>query len=152
MRRIPPEEVCVDRGPLVLLAEDDDELRRLLARKLRRCGCDVIEARNGVQLVELVVEYTLTPLPAGSRGAALIISDIRMPGRTGLEVLCLLRRADVAIPIILMTAFGDDEVHAEARLLGASEIVDKPIDLDDLTRIACRLIGTTSLRPAMAMP
>lgn len=143
MRRIPPPTPANDHdhGPVVLLAEDDDELRHLLARKLRRCGCDVIEARTGVQLVELAVEHTMAPLPVGERGAALVISDVRMPGRTGLEVLCLLRRADVEVPIILMTAFGDAAIHAEAELLGATAIFDKPVDLDELAAMSCELVG-----------
>jgi len=130
-----------DHGPVVLLAEDDDELRRLLARKLRRCGCDVIEARTGTQLVELAVEHTVEPLPPGERGAALVISDVRMPGHTGLEVLCLLRRADVEVPIILMTAFGDAAIHAEAELRGATAIFDKPVELDELAAMSCQLMG-----------
>jgi DNA-binding response OmpR family regulator len=141
MRRVPPPVAPADHGPIVLLAEDDDELRRLLARKLRRCGCDVIEARTGVQLVELAVEHTVEPLAPGERGASLVISDVRMPGHTGLEVLCLLRRADVTIPIILMTAFGDAETHAEAELLGATAIFDKPVDLDELAAMSCELVG-----------
>lgn len=143
MRRPPPVlSPVADLGPIVLLAEDDDELRRLLARKLRRCGCDVIEARTGRQLVELAVEHTVEPVPDG-RGAALVISDIRMPGPNGLEVLCLLRRAEVAVPIILMTAFGDAAVHAEAAELGATAILDKPVDLDELAAMSCDLIGLT---------
>ncbi len=125
---------------MVLLAEDDDELRRLLARKLRRQGCDVVEARTGTQLVELVVEHTVEPIAPEQRPASLVISDLRMPGRTGLEVLRLLRRANVRVPVILMTGFGSREVHDEAMVLGATAVFDKPVDLDDLTAAACALL------------
>ena len=127
--------------PVVLLAEDDDELRRLLARKLRRQGWDVVEARTGTQLVELVLEHTVAPIADDQRVASLVITDLRMPGRSGLEVLRLLRRSLVTVPMILMTAFGSREVHDEALALGAAAVFDKPVDLDDLTAAACALMG-----------
>ncbi|MEZ4359208.1 MAG: response regulator [Kofleriaceae bacterium] len=127
--------------PLVLLAEDDEELRKLLARKLRRRGCDVLEARNGAQLVELVFERAVDPLPDSVIPAALIITDHRMPGRTGLEVLSLLRSVNWATPLIVISAFADQETHAEARRLGVAALFDKPFDLDELTAFACQTVG-----------
>ncbi|HVV85907.1 MAG TPA: response regulator [Kofleriaceae bacterium] len=140
MRRAPEVSSVQSELPVVLLAEDDDELRRLLARKLRRQGCDVVEARTGTQLVELVVEHTVEPIAPEHRQASLVISDLRMPGRSGLDVLRLLRRANVTVPVILMTAFGSREVHDEAHMLGAAAVFDKPVDLDDLTAAACALL------------
>ena len=124
--------------PVVLLAEDDDELRRLLARRLRRAGYDVIEARTGVQLLELVLEHSVEPLTPPLRPAALVISDVRMPGRSGLDVLRVLRRASVDTPVILITAFGSADVHIDAAALGA-RVYDKPVDLDRLAAEAERL-------------
>lgn len=141
MRRPPPAPATADSGPIVLLAEDDAALRNLLARKLRRAGYGVLEAATGVELIELIVEHALTPLTLGKRSASLVISDIRMPGWSGLEVLGLVRRAEVALPIILMTAFGDAATHASARSLGASAIYDKPVDLDVLVEAARTLIA-----------
>lgn len=140
MRRAPEPVGVASDLPVVLLAEDDDELRRLLARKLRRQGCDVVEARTGTQLVELVVEHTVAPIAPEQRPASLVISDLRMPGRSGLDVLRLLRRASVEVPVILITGFGSREVHDEARLLGATAVFDKPVDLDDLTAAACAVL------------
>ncbi len=127
--------------PVVLLAEDDEELRRLLARKLRRCGCDVIEARNGAQLVELVYERAAPPLPDSLAPAALIITDHRMPGRTGLEVASLLRSVNRSTPLIVISAFTDAETQEEARRLGVTAVFDKPFDLDELAQFACEAIG-----------
>lgn len=127
--------------PVVLLAEDDEELRRLLARKLRRCGCEVIEARNGAQLVELVYERAVEPLPDSLAPAALIITDHRMPGRTGLEVASLLRSVNGSTPIIVISAFTDAQTQAEARSLGVTAVFDKPFDLDELAQFACEAIG-----------
>jgi two-component system, response regulator, stage 0 sporulation protein F len=129
------------RRPLVLLAEDDDELRKLLAYKLRRCGCEVLEARNGAQLAELVFERVVEPLPDSFEPAALIITDQRMPGRTGLEVLSLLRSAHGDTPVIVISAFTDPSTQREALALGVSAVFDKPFDLDELTASVCQSLG-----------
>ena len=124
-------------APLVLVGEDDDELRWLLIDKLRRHGCDVIEARTGPQLAALVLERVGSEVsPPDVARAALLISDVRMPGCSGLAVVALLRRLDAHTPAILMTAFGDARIHSEARLLGVTAMFDKPVDLDDLAAAA----------------
>ncbi|WP_437276663.1 response regulator [Sorangium sp. So ce375] len=113
----------------VLLAEDDRELRLLLATSLRRDGYEVLEARDAKHLLELMGEAL-----ASGDGAPIdvVVSDIRMPGTSGLELLAGLRRDDWATPVVLITAFGDPETHAEAYRLGADAVLDKPLDLDDL--------------------
>ena len=117
-------------GIQILLAEDEPEMRAMLARRLRARGHRVIEATDGLRLHALVADLILSgpPMPL----IDLVISDVRMPGMSGMEVLALLRRDDRQTPIILITAFGDDELHAEARRLGAFAVFDKPFDLDDL--------------------
>jgi DNA-binding NtrC family response regulator len=122
----------------VLLAEDDTEMRRLLVSALLRERCEVIEARNGLQLWE--------QLERAVRGQQheldLIISDVRMPGRSGLDVLRVLRRTDRQTPVILITAFGDPDTHAEAYKLGALAVFNKPFDLDDLRTLVTSLRQT----------
>ena len=119
------------RRPVVLVAEDDDDLRRLIVGKLRRRGCDTLDARNGVELAELLVARAIESL--GRRTPiGLVISDIRMPGRTGLEILGMVRASGLAVPVILITGFGDPATHAEALGLGATAVFDKPVDLDVL--------------------
>jgi CheY-like chemotaxis protein len=120
--------------PLVFLAEDDAELRTLLARRLRKLGCDVVELRNGVELLEQL---------AGAPGLDppdLVISDHRMPGTTGLDVLGQLRARDSLTPFVLITAFGDAETHAQARRDGAAAILDKPFEIDDLCALVRGLL------------
>ncbi len=129
----------------VLLAEDDDEMRRLLASALRRDGFEVIEIEDGVELfnyIGLVWMNDRTQTPPD-----LVISDVRMPGFTGLEILDLLYQADSGLPVILITAFGDEETHARARALGARAVFDKPFDLDDL-----RTAAMFYAHPAQAQP
>lgn len=108
--------------PRVLVAEDDAQMRRLVVEALRHDGYEVDEVHDGGQL-----------LGAASQSADidLIISDIRMPAFTGMQILAALRNAGSGVPVILMTAFGDDETRAHAERLGAI-LFDKPFALDDL--------------------
>lgn len=122
-------------APLVIVAEDDDELRQLLCHKLRRHGCRVMAARTGLELAQLLVEPGHEPA-----AVELVITDIRMPGLTGLEIVALLRQVDWALPVIVITGFGDLEAHAEAARLGAM-LFDKPVDLDVLATAACAAVG-----------
>lgn len=105
-------------------------MRALLARALRRTGYVVIECSNGVELLEHLGSYILRE--EEHEEIDLIISDIRMPGVTGLEILEGLNQHEDFPPFILITAFGDAETHAEAERFGALAMFDKPFDIDDL--------------------
>jgi DNA-binding response OmpR family regulator len=121
----------------VLLAEDDDDLRTLLAEELRRDGHEVIEVRNGHELGELIVAHALQAQDT----EAIVISDIGMPGRTGLSVLERHRHATWCPRFIFITGLGNDEVCAHARRLGAVAVVEKPFDLDELRRTLMSAVG-----------
>lgn len=115
----------------VALAEDDDDLRLLLATMLRRAGYHVREFSSGSQLLRTLVPPAL--------GIDLVISDIRMPGASGLEVLAKLHGSDQPVPVVLMTAFGDRSTHEKALEMGAAALIDKPFELDELLSLADRL-------------
>lgn len=125
--------------PRLLLAEDDLQMRQLLADALRKDGYDVIEAIDGLGLLD---ELAIWLIDQKRRDPAirLIISDIRMPGVTGLSILAGLRQAGFSAPIILMTAFGDSDTHAAAMRLGVTAIFDKPFELDELRALVARLV------------
>jgi DNA-binding response OmpR family regulator len=114
----------------IFVAEDDDEMRRLLCDAFEYDGYDVIDLANGRDLFNLLRRA----LELG-RGPDIVVSDIRMPEMTGLEILKRIREQDAKMPIILITAFGDEETINEASNLGATALFDKPFDIDDL-RIA----------------
>jgi len=114
----------------VLVAEDDDELRWLISRTLRKSGFDVIEARDGSALLDRAGEMILHDHTLS--GIDLIVSDVRMPGWSGLDVLAGLQHSGVRVPMVLITAFGDDKTHRQAARLGAAAVVDKPFDMDHL--------------------
>jgi two-component system response regulator (stage 0 sporulation protein F) len=113
----------------ILLAEDDDELRGVLANSLRRVGYEVTECRDGLELVGQLRSFNT---PADPDDFHLIISDVRMPGVLGLTVLEGLSQLEHAPQVLLITAFGDEETHAEAERLGAVAMIDKPFELETL--------------------
>lgn len=122
-------DVAASTRPRILLADDDVEMCRLIATSLRRSGYAVTSCTNGINLLDHLGSYLLR---GTGDSYSLIISDIRMPGVTGMEVLEGLRHVKSAPPIILITAFGDDETHREAKRFGAVAVLDKPFDLDRL--------------------
>lgn len=127
----------------ILLAEDDYEMRTLLAHRLRREKFKVECCEDGFELL-----LHIDPFPGESPDPPydLIISDIRMPGFTGLEVLDFIRANGGSPPTILITAFGDDETHREAERLGVAAVMDKPFELDDLVDVVHRALSEKALR------
>jgi DNA-binding response OmpR family regulator len=115
----------------ILLAEDDKEMRTLLALSLKRAGYDVVKCSDGVDMLTHLAAFLL-PYEPVHESFDLIISDIRMPGVTGMEVLQGKPKRANFPPMILITAFGDDETHAQAAECGVAAMFDKPFDVDEL--------------------
>ena len=121
----------------IVVAEDDAEMRRLVVEALRKDGHEVIEAADGAHLL---VEVVSKAHRAESPPVDLIVSDIRMPAASGLDVVIALREAHCATKVILMTAFGDDDTRARAEALGA-RLFDKPFALKDLRRAVIAMLA-----------
>jgi CheY-like chemotaxis protein len=134
--------VAKARGQRVLLAEDDKELRELIALSLRNDGFEVIEVGDGLALLDRVGNSLLDMLEL--EAIDLIVSDVRMPGWSGLEVLAGLNSAGCHTPVVLITAFGDPEVHAAGKRLGAAAVLNKPFSLNELASLAARLLDPKS--------
>lgn len=113
-------------------------MRSMLAGMLAADGWEVIEAADGSSLVERLQE--IAGEPRGRDTVLAVVADVRMPRLDGLDVLAALRCAGWRTPVVLMTAFGDEAVHREARELGAVQVLDKPFALDRL-RDALRQIA-----------
>jgi CheY-like chemotaxis protein len=118
--------------PEALVAEDDEDMRMLIAQALREEGFNVLSSNSGWELLEHIGARMRT---SQGRSLDLIVTDVRMPGITGLEILAGLRENDWSTPVILMTAFGDAELHAEAERLGVVAVLDKPFELDTLRKL-----------------
>jgi CheY-like chemotaxis protein len=121
----------------IVLAEDNAAMRRLMVRALEQDGYDLVEAATGLDLVEELHRARDT-----GRVPALIVSDIRLPGCSGLAVLRTIRSWGWRVPMILVTAFGSDQMLDEAFQLDATAVLMKPFDLDDLrSAVTCFMPG-----------
>jgi DNA-binding NtrC family response regulator len=106
----------------LLLVEDKPELRAMLRKALEKNGYAVEEAPDGSSAIEKV----------RSRRYQLVLSDLKLPGGSGLDVLRESRKAESTLPVILMTAYGSVEEAVTAMKEGAYDFIQKPIDLDHL--------------------
>ena len=111
----------------VLLAEDDTEMRRLLASALRSDRYEVVEAVDGKELIDQVSDSIIKGQPVDC-----IVTDVRMPRLTGTEALRFIKGAGLMIPVIVITAFGDYDTRVDAWLLGAAAVLDKPFEIEQL--------------------
>ena len=119
------------KSPVILLAEDDKEMRSLLAQALHSAHYSVSECVDGWNLVEHLRSFIL-PDSREHDQIDLMISDIRMPGLTAFEILEGVEDTDGFPPLIRITAFGDEETHVQAEKFGVAAIFDKPFEIDDL--------------------
>ncbi len=106
---------------MLLIVEDDREMRSLLCDELKDLQYRIIEAGDGNEAVERVRETN----------PSLILTDLRMPGG-GLGYVGRLRTAAPTCPIVLMTAFGDPSVRETAERFGITAYFDKPVRMDEL--------------------
>jgi DNA-binding response OmpR family regulator len=120
--------------PRVLVAEDDDDMRCLIVEALAKDGYDIAEVADGGRLLVALAHEI-----ARDRDDALVVSDIRMPVCTGLEIVEQMRAAQWKMPVVLMTAFGDPKTRERATMLGAV-LFDKPFDVDDLRTAVASLL------------
>jgi len=106
----------------LLLVEDKAELRAMLRKALERAGYDVDEAPDGTAAVNKIRE----------RRYLLVLTDLKLPGCSGLDVLRESKLADPTVPVILITAYGSIEEAVSAMKDGAFDFIQKPVDLDHL--------------------
>jgi CheY-like chemotaxis protein len=123
---------------LIVLADDDRAMRAFLVQALEDEGHEVLGASDGAELLERIDWFRVC-----GREPDLVVSDVRMPGVGGLELLETLRASRTAAPVILITAFGDRALHERAERLGAARVLDKPFDLDELRRTVTEVLEGT---------
>jgi len=136
MQRQPKIEIT-NNNYHILLAEDDLEMRKMLAWSLREEGFDVTECNDGNSLMKRI---GFLDTLGEAKTFDLIISDIRMPGVTGMQVLEKTKEYEDFSPMILITAFGDEVTHARAEKLGAAVVIDKPFNIDYLLATIYQII------------
>ncbi len=105
---------------VILLVDDEEAQRAVLAGFLRKRGFDVQAAGSVDEALRI----------AGSRTLDLVLTDLRMPGASGVDLLQAIHAINPEVPVILMTAFGTVASAVDAMKRGAADYLTKPIDLD----------------------
>jgi two-component system response regulator AtoC len=119
--------------PRVLIVEDEDKLRRVLELQLRSADFEVDQAaaaESGLKLADR---------------ADLILTDLRLPGMDGLELVRAIRRQNTRTPVIVMTAFGTVETAVEAMKAGAADFLLKPFSIDHMMTVIRKALDVRAL-------
>ncbi|HEX9669159.1 MAG TPA: sigma-54 dependent transcriptional regulator, partial [Thermoanaerobaculia bacterium] len=126
----------------VLIVEDRESLRRMLERALAGEGYEVAAAATGGEGVRA----------ASERPFDLVLTDLKLPDLSGLEVLAASRAAQPRVPVVVLTGYGTVAAAVEAMKLGAYDFLEKPVELDDLLRLVEGAIGQPEAAAAFAAP
>jgi DNA-binding response OmpR family regulator len=119
-----------NRKKKILLVEDDGEMRSFLMEWMEEEGYDVDCAENGAEACQ----------KAGRETFDLIITDVRMPGPSGLDILPGLRKLQPDASVIVITAFGSLDVRSKAFKRGADGYLEKPLRLQDLRTLVNEMV------------
>jgi len=125
--------------PRVLVAEDNGALRALIADVLLGEGYDVVEAQNAREMQDAIASEIESDV-----GAAfdLVVTDIRMPGKSGLEALSELRRAGSRSRVVVITAFPEDATERRISELDAT-LLAKPFSLGEFRALMKAILKPT---------
>ena len=124
----------------ILVADDEQNLRRVLAALLRREGHDVVQAASGLEAIEHLGEVDV------------VITDLRMPGADGMEVLRTATKNHPHIPVIMITAYGSVGQAVEAIKAGAFDYIEKPFEQDSIRIIIDKAIGQATANKLAPRP
>ena len=121
------------KAPRILIVDDDAGQRSLLDSFLRGQGFETVVVESGAKAL-----ITLRAQPV-----SMMISDVRMPGMSGLEAFRLARQEHAALPVLLVTAYADVKEAVGAMRDGALNYLTKPIDLDELLTTVRQVTGVS---------
>jgi DNA-binding NtrC family response regulator len=122
--------------PAILVVEDEAKMRRLVELQLGEEGFLVHSAPDAETGLQLLVREK----------PDLVVTDLRLPGMSGLEFLQAVKRANAALPVVVMTAYGTVESAVEAMKVGASNYVTKPFSFDELVMVIRKELDSHRLR------
>ena len=134
----PPQTPAADTAtkPRILIVDDEPSMREMLRIALRREGYEVVVAENGKQAIEHLQRQPFD----------LLLSDIRMPDISGVEVLRTAKEVNRDVVAFMMTAFASTETAVEAMRLGAVDYFTKPFSMDELRLKVRQHLETHRLR------
>lgn len=122
--------------PTILIVEDEAKMRRLLELDFADAGLQTISAPDAETGLKMSRENHID----------LIVTDLKLPGMSGLEFLQSVKRDNAALPIVVMTAFGTVETAVEAMKAGASDYVLKPFSLAEMRIVVQKELDTHRVR------
>jgi two-component system NtrC family response regulator len=120
---------------MILVVDDDDSFRRVMQLQLEEAGYEVITASGAQEALRL----------AGEQFPALVITDLKMPGASGMDLLKSVRSEHPETTVLIITAFGTIQTAVEAIKLGAYDYIIKPTDFDELVLTVKRALEHQSL-------
>jgi YesN/AraC family two-component response regulator len=123
----------------VLLVDDEEVILKSLEGFLTKCGHQVQKAENGREALSRLDREVVD----------VVVSDIRMPQMTGLELLGVVRVRHPGVPVVLMTGHGDVDSAVDAFKQGAADYLRKPVRLDDVVAVLDRLEGRKRLETSL---
>jgi len=106
------------RSALVHVIDDDDAIRQSLAFLLKSAQIDVKTYSSAQAFLEAMPDMT----------ASCVITDVRMPGMSGVDLLRRLKELNISVPVIVVTGHGDVPLAVEAMKIGAADFMEKPFD------------------------
>jgi DNA-binding NtrC family response regulator len=116
------QEAMEHSGEHLLVVEDDPEMRDLLRKVLAKEGYRISVADDGREAFARIAHEDVD----------LVVTDMLMPSDGGLELLEAVRRSHPALPVIIVTAFGDWDSYSRALALGAAAFISKPLRMSEL--------------------
>ena len=132
-----PDTRKFSKPPSILIVDDDAGQRSLLSSFLKGQGFDIVTADSGEKALETLRQGEF----------AMMISDVRMPGISGLETLNRAREQNSMLPVLLVTAYADIREAVGAMRDGAVNYLAKPIDLDELLATVQKATGVAKSAP-----
>ncbi|MDP8255910.1 MAG: sigma-54 dependent transcriptional regulator [Candidatus Alcyoniella australis] len=122
----------------ILIVEDEDNMRQVLAGQIARHGYQVVQAEDGARALELI----------RSERPDVVLTDLQMPGLNGMELLAQIKIHDGSLPVLMLTAHGNVENAVEAMRRGAFDFLTKPFDPDELAQALDKAVATRRLSSA----
>lgn len=122
----------------ILIVDDDHSMRFALSESLASCGYETEAVENGCEALHVFKKKKFD----------LVLTDMRMPGMTGIDVLRGVKKLSPCIPVILVTAYGTVNTAVEAMKEGAAEFIMKPFSLDDLETIVKNVLNNCKTETA----
>lgn len=117
-------------GPRILVVDDDENLRWVLQTQLEDMGYQVSTAADGLQALEAI----------GQSPPSLVLTDLKMPGLSGMDLLDRIRKEYPEVPVVIVTAFGTIQSAVHAMRAGAYDYLTKPIDFEELGLVVERVL------------